>query len=76
MHSGKEETTECSRVQEFTGLFYGSLADKSVESYADGRGLACEVSEGSLRVPETLLHCSVFEGKICGSGQLELKNGL
>jgi hypothetical protein len=28
-----------------------SLEDKNIERYADDRDLACEVSEGSLRVP-------------------------
>lgn len=35
---------------ELSGLFCSGLEDKDVKSYADSRGLACELSEGSLRV--------------------------
>lgn len=38
---------------EINGLFWGIL-DDNVERGADDRGLACEVSEGSLRVPQRL----------------------
>jgi hypothetical protein len=34
----------------FDGLFCGSLEEKNIESSAEGRGLACEISEGSLKI--------------------------
>lgn len=37
------------------GLFCGSFDDdKGIESNTDNRGLTCEVSKGSLRVPQRL----------------------
>ena len=39
---------KCSKLGE---LFCRLLEDMNVQSNADIRGLACEVSEGSLRVP-------------------------
>lgn len=35
----------------FDELFCRSLEDKNVEGSADDEGLACEVSEGSLKTP-------------------------
>lgn len=37
------KTIECS---ELSGLFCSGLEDKHVKSYADSRGLACELSGG------------------------------
>lgn len=39
---------KCSKLGE---LFCRLLEDRNVESNTDIRGLACEISEGSLRVP-------------------------
>lgn len=46
MHSEMERPPS---AQEFTEPFYGSLEDKTAESYADDGGQACEISVGGLR---------------------------
>ena len=51
-------------------MFYRILEDKSVESSADDGGLACDVSEGSKDSTRP------YVLRICGSGQMKLKNSL
>lgn len=41
------KSSECS---EFSGMFFRSLEDKSIDSNADDVGLTCKVSEGGLKI--------------------------
>ena len=51
------------------GMFHGSSEVKSIERSAENRGVACEVSEGSLEALKDAIRTVrviIFELRVCG----------